>query len=214
MKLHSFVAEIAFFLLILLVFVCPQFFYFNMQINPEYFTAWKFPYAQLILALFGFALYLFFYEKQERKMIVFPLVFTVSLLFCVALFIKFFSSLPAFYQEAEIQVSRPDSLLAWAFCLLNFFSAAFYEEIIYRFYLTDALYSLISRKAKARFWLYFAEVFAGLCFAAAHLYLGVFSVINAAFAHVILRLCYKKTGSIWPGVTAHFIYNVISLILL
>ncbi len=215
MKLHSFVAEIAFFLLILLGFVAPQFFYFNTQINPEHFTVWSFPYVQLILAGLAACLYIFFYEKKERRsLLVFPLIFTVSLLFCVSLFMKFFSTLPPFAQDSAIEVTRPDSALTWIFCLINFFAAAFFEEIIYRFYLADALYSLISRKYTAKFWLIFSEIFAGLCFAFAHLYLGVFSVINAAFAHVILRSCYKKTGTIWCGVTAHFIYNVISLILL
>ena len=212
MKLHSFVAEISFFSLIFLGFVIPPI--FNTHLNSELFIQWDFPWLQLIYAVIAAFIFLIFNEKQESKLVVFPVIFTVSLLFCISLFIKFFSSLPIFYREAPLQVARPDSPVKWIFCIINFLAAAFFEEIIYRFYLADALFSLISRKSAAKFWIVFCEVFACLFFAAAHLYLGVFSVINAALAHIALRFCYKKCGSIWCGVCAHFIYNVISLILL
>ena len=44
--------------------------------------------------------------------------------------------------------------------------------------------------------------------------LGIAAVINAAIAHVVLRFLYKKTGLIWNCVIIHFLYNMISLILL
>ena len=51
-------------------------------------------------------------------------------------------------------------------------------------------------------------------FAFAHLYMGPLSVIHAAIAHVVLRILYKKTGLIWNSVLIHFVFNIISLILL
>ncbi|MBR1638724.1 MAG: CPBP family intramembrane metalloprotease [Treponema sp.] len=221
MKLHSFIAEILFFSLIFLAFVLPPCFRMETQMNPELFTDWNFPFLQLILALAaGCIFFIFrnsFYKKEKTgiNIVFFPVIYTVCLLFCFSLFIKFFSTLPYFSSAAaSISVKTPDSLPAWIFCILNFLFAAFYEEIIYRFYLPDALYALISRRCTKTFVLIICEVFAALTFAAAHLYLGIFSVINAALAHIVLRLCYKKSGKIWPAVCSHFIYNVISLILL
>ena len=136
-------------------------------------------------------------------------------LLCVAFLLKFLSTLPVFAgTESKFTIEKPDSTLAWFFCILNFAAAAFYEEVIYRFYLTDALLSMISKKSSAKVWMWICEIFTGLCFAAAHLYLGIFSAVNAALAHVILRGCYKKSEIIWFCVFAHFFYNVISLILL
>ena len=60
----------------------------------------------------------------------------------------------------------------------------------------------------------FCEITGLIFFALAHLYLGIAAVVNAAFAHVVLRLLYKKTNFIWNCVIIHFIYNIISLILL
>ncbi|MCF0126639.1 MAG: CPBP family intramembrane metalloprotease [Clostridia bacterium] len=56
------------------------------------------------------------------------------------------------------------------------------------------------------------EIISLILFALGHIYLGLLAVINAAFAYFILRLCYKKTGSLIPGITAHFIYNILQLV--
>ncbi|MCR4579691.1 MAG: CPBP family intramembrane metalloprotease [Treponema sp.] len=214
MKIHSFITEILFFSMIFLGFILPPFFYSSGQTNPEIFSQWTFPWTQMLLALFALFIYYIFYEKKEKGLLVFPVIFTVSLLFCISLFMKFFSLLPAFKDSSSLDVIQPTSISSWIFCILNFLFAAFYEEIIYRFYLADSLYRLICRKSDVKIWLIVSEIFAGLAFAFAHLYLGVFSLINAALAHIVLRLCYKKSGTIWCGFAAHFIYNIISLILL
>ena len=135
------------------------------------------------------------------------------MLFSVSLICRFLSEITGMF-DGELVVAKPGDCVQWLFCLLNFLCAAFFEEILYRFYYIDELYSLITRKKIRRGSRLFCELTGLLCFAFAHLYMGWISVLNAALAHVFLRLCYKKTGRLWPGVTAHFIYNVISLILL
>ena len=216
MKNHSFVAEILFFSLIFSGFVLPPIFNASIQLNTEAFSSWTFPYLQLLYAIVALLIYLFFYDKNYKRplLIGLPVLMTVCQLMTVAFLIKFISTLPPFIQKSEFTITKPDNSLSWIFCILNFLFAAFYEEIIYRFYLSDAFIKLINRKWMNKFWTITGELFAAVCFALAHIYLGIFSVINALFAHIILRHCYKKTGLIWYGVCAHFVYNVISLILL
>ena len=48
-----------------------------------------------------------------------------------------------------------------------------------------------------------------LIFAFSHHHNGIFSVINAFFCGIILRLSCIKTQSVFPGMAAHFSYNTI-----
>ena len=97
------------------------------------------------------------------------------------------------------------------FCFLTFGFSAVYEEVIYRFYFTDALKRFFPAK---KAFVFICEAAGLFVFAFAHFYMGLASVINAAFAHIVLRFLYKKTNLIWNCIIVHFIYNVISLILL
>ncbi|MCR5188362.1 MAG: CPBP family intramembrane metalloprotease [Treponema sp.] len=215
MKKHSLLSDIVIFSVIFLLLIVPPFFTTKIPVSSTIFSAWTFPFHQLIFALIALLLYFFYYEKKEKKLPFFPLIMTTSLLFCFALFIKFFSVILVTNNVSEeVNVILPDSVTGWCFCLLNFAFAAFYEEVLYRFYFADQLQELLSYKIKGKYLWLVCEILACLAFAFAHFYLGIFSVINAILGHVILRLCYKKSGSIWTGFLAHFIYNVISLILL
>ena len=90
----------------------------------------------------------------------------------------------------------------------------FNEEVIYRFYLSDKLYQLLSIKFHRKFIRWFCEILALICFAIAHIYLGWLAVLNAALAHIFLRRCYLKSGRLWQPVLAHCIYNIVSIIIL
>ena len=212
MKKHTLFVDIITFSIIFLFFLLPPFFTDRLSDASDIFSAWNFPLGQFILFLLALLLYFFYFERQKKNVIFFPVIMTTSLLFCVALFIKFLSLL--LVTENTYKISLPDSFISWIFCLLNFSFAAFYEEVVYRFYFPDQLISFLSLKIKWKYLGILCEVISCLVFALAHLYLGVFSVINAVFGHIILRVYYKKTGLIWTGFVSHFIYNVISLILL
>lgn len=217
MKKHTLLSDIAVFLLIIFLFVLPPFFASAVTAARPLFSSWGFPWYQLLLAFLAALLLFFYYEKsQKRTLVVFPVLFTFGMLFAVSLFCRFLSELLTASDGGlgSNAVVRPQGFLQWIFCLINFFCAAFYEEVLYRFYLSDELLCLISRKKNFRFAWLFCEALALLAFAFAHLYLGWISVLNAALAHVFLRLCYKRFEKLWPCVAAHFIYNVISLILL
>ena len=237
MKKHTLLSDLAVFLLIIFLFIVPPFFSSVPLDGSSLFADWSFPWRPLLLALLSLALLFFYYdfrgvEKNDvkepvqgmfalwSKLKVFPVIFTFGMLFSGSLFIQYFGLAFGFVSEG-VSFNHPQGCLQWLFCLLNFLAAAFYEEVLYRFYFTDELKLLLedlpalrSKEKWRKAFGFFCELLGLLCFAFAHLYLGWLSVINAAYAHIFLRLCYKKTGKIWPGFTAHFIYNVFSLIVL
>lgn len=214
MKNHSFKAEISIFLLTLFLFIVPSFFTNLSAEQTVLFTQWNFPFVPLCLAILGLCLY-FFYKDEVIKFIIiprFPVILTVGLLFCSALILKSISVLSG--SENTMQNVLPSDILEWIFCILNFVFAAFYEEVLYRFYFTDSLFNILKRKFTFKYLGLICEITGALVFALAHLYLGYLAVINAIIGHIILRICYIKNKSLVPCVAAHFIYNVMSLILL
>ena len=225
MKKHTLLSDIAVFLIIFLLFIVPPFFSSSLAEGNSLFTTWRFPWYQILLGIFGGAILYFYYQKKEtdqnvyvaagiwQKLTVFPVVFTFGMLFAISLFCRFLSEVTGFF-DGDITVTKPSGVLPWIFCLINFLCAAFYEEVLYRFYFTDKLKDLIGVKLKWRVIPVLCEAAGLASFAFAHIYLGWISVLNAALAHIFLRLCYKKTTRLFPCVASHFIYNVISLILL
>ena len=237
MKKHTLLSDIAVFLLIIFLFIVPPFFSSVPLDGSMLFADWSFPWRPLVLAVLSLAILFFYYDFNSGKdtvekvsgqgifavwpkLKIFPVVYTFGMLFSGSLFIQFFGLAFGLVSEG-VSFNHPQGALQWLFCLLNFVCAAFYEEVLYRFYFTDELKILLDRLPSSGFkekwgkalgWL--CELLGLLCFAFAHLYLGWLSVFNAAYAHIFLRLCYKKTGKIWPGFAAHFIYNAFSLILL
>ena len=225
-------------MLIVFLFIIPSFFVSALvsaagtgENVKSLFEGWSFPWYQILLAIIGALILFFYYEKNEsssdekpvklaaasdaiwKRLVVFPVVFTFGMLFAVSLFCRFISEVTGLF-DGEILVTKPAGFLQWSFCLINFLCAAFYEEVLYRFYFTDKLYDLIRKKLRWQWFIWICEAAGLAVFAFAHLYMGWISVLNAALAHVFLRLCYKKNGHLWPCVAAHFLYNVISLILL
>ena len=227
MKKHTLLSDIAVFLLIFFLFIVPPFFAVAVSERAGgMFAGWSFPWYQILLALVGGVILAFYYDKAKslddscgnmfnvwKRLIVFPVVFTFGMLFAVSLVCRFLAEVTGL-SDGDILVSKPAGILQWVFCLINFFCAAFYEEVLYRFYFSDELYNLVTKKHQWRGSLILCEALGLSVFAFAHLYMGWISVLNAALAHIFLRLCYKKSGRLWPCVAAHFIYNVISLILL
>ena len=230
MKKHTLLSDIAVFLLIFFLFIVPPFFASALSGQTgSLFEGWQFPWRQILLAVTGVLIFLFFSKKTDdvkvaqagvgkmfnvwRQLIVFPVVFTFGMLFAISLMCRFLAEITGLF-DGDFVVSKPSGLLQWAFCLVYFLTAAFFEEVLYRFYFTDELLILVTRKKVWRGSRILCEIAGLLCFAFAHFYMGWISVLNAALAHLILRLCYKKSGRLWPCVAAHFAYNVISLILL
>ena len=104
--------------------------------------------------------------------------------------------------------------------------AAFYEEILYRWYGPKLLKLAFScgkqifqgktayQKKKTSMPLIFVEALLVIIFALSHGYGGWLAVANALIAGSILRLCVIYTGSLWVGFLAHLTYNLIQFALL
>lgn len=70
-----------------------------------------------------------------------------------------------------------------------------------------------ARKKRAETAVRISETLSVAAFALSHRYLGLPSVVNAFFAGIMLRICCKKSGTLWTNTAAHFAYNMLSLVL-
>jgi len=223
MKLHSFLYEILIFSLIFAFCVLPPCFILPSE-DAFFFSEPIFPWKALCLFVFTVFFYLLILQKpiQSSYYTLLSFAFCFSLLFFNSLIMKAVSILVENNSaDAKPGIVKPQNAVQWLFIILNFFFASAYEEVIYRAYFPDALISLLTRIHKVQenkviriIVVILAEIIALLAFSFAHFYLGVLSVINAAFAHIILRLFYRRRHDIIAVWAAHFFYNIISLILL
>lgn len=223
MKLHSFLYEILIFSLIFAFCVLPPCFILPSE-DAFFFSEPIFPWKALCLFVFTVIFYLLILQKriQPSYYTLLSFAFCFSLLFFNSLIMKAVSILVENNSaDAKPGIVKPQNAVQWLFIILNFFFASAYEEVIYRAYFPDALISLLTRIHKVQenkviriIVVILAEIIALLAFSFAHFYLGVLSVINAAFAHIILRLFYRRRHDIIAVWAAHFFYNIISLILL
>jgi membrane protease YdiL (CAAX protease family) len=208
--------EILIFFLICAFIIFPPFFTPRITDISQVFT-WTFPWAQAGFAVFCIVLY-FFTRKIfcSSKKFFYPSMLCLAILICSALILKFISAKTGSSTALPTKTYLPQTALEGLFCFLTFLFGAVYEEIIYRYYFTDALKRLLgyTKMPDGRVMFFITEGLGLLVFAFAHLYMGPLSVVNAAIAHVVLRILYKKTGLIWNSVLIHFVFNIISLILL
>ncbi|MGP1458419.1 MAG: CPBP family glutamic-type intramembrane protease [Treponema sp.] len=237
MKLHSFLIEITVFSAVLCVFILPQVFS-----SPACNFSWNFPYMQILYAFFAAGLLrchgksangkstegistargygkMRFVTESAGMWLAFGELCVTSALIQLAVF--FLGDKSSF--RAEI---FPETPRAFLFCLIGFACSAFYEEAVFRVFLPESAKNIFSRARRCRFaecgtdaplpktLSAAVEIAAAACFAFLHRYLGFPGALNALFAHLFLRLCYKKTSAIWTNAVAHFLYNILHLFLL
>lgn len=230
MKIKLNLVKIFCFCFVLAVFAFPPLFIKNVPESA--FSSWKFPLNQFSLFLFSVLLIYFNQDlgkfrpySGEKKYfvfyrIIFPCTFVFCILFCISMFAKALSVFCNF-GEGSVQnftVSLPETFIQWIFCILSFLFSAFYEETVYRFFLPQVLIFFTGNKGCNLLKKYavplLIELSVCLLFAFAHAYSGIPAVLNAAAAHAVLRLCYRKCGNIYAGWLAHFLYNFLQLVLI
>lgn len=211
--------EILIFSLILLFFLFPPIYSSFTNVNSTTVLEWKMPILNAIYALFALVIYIEYNDKIEeknafnfvyKKVVPFTLCFGFLLTF--SLIYKFIAILIS--HSSSTQIIFPTTFIKWIYCILSFFFAAFFEEVLYRFYTPEIIKYFVRKIKNEKVIFLISEIITILFFSLAHYYMGYLSVINALTGHIILRLCYKKSNSIMPGFLAHFLYNIISLILL
>ena len=219
MKFNSLITEIVIFFFILLFLILPPLFGEQVNVDLSLVFTWTFPLQQLLMAIFSLCILLFYHKSRKQKINIFGfrIFFTLGILFCSYFLISFLSMVIPNNSPVINPIPLPSTFVTWIFCILNFMFGAFYEEVIYRFYFTDTLLDILNNinpLFDKKITKIICEIITALLFASAHYYMGIFAVLNALIAHFALRYTYKKSNSIIPGVIAHFLYNMISLILL
>lgn len=161
-------------------------------------------------------------DNQERKksvkvktvMLSSYFLFTFGLLWIFQVFFQILSKV--FGKTIQQEILKPHGF-EWIFCVLNFLFSAASEEILYRFIFPECLCyfsNLLKNERRKKISVIISEIVPALVFAFSHRYLGIFAVFNAFFAHIVLRLCFKKTGKIYICIASHFLYNFLSLVFL
>ena len=118
-----------------------------------------------------------------------------------------------------VRILPPETALGWTNVILGTVCAAFYEEVLYRLYLPDAIKVVCARKntppesTRAKRISFLCEATAIVLFALAHRYAGFLAVLNAFLGGMLLRRCFVRTGALWTNVTAHTAYNFVMLML-
>lgn len=122
------------------------------------------------------------------------------------------------------KVIFPSSFLGWINFFFGVIFAAFFEEVIYRFYLPRAFREILQKrltgKKKASEKMFdnqrlsvFCEGLALLLFGLGHIYLGILGFLNALVCGAVLRLCMIKTKSLWIPFGIHAVYNFLSFLI-
>lgn len=232
MKIHSFVTEILFFSIISLFFVIPPLFVNTPSVQHIDFTLFSVQnLSHFVIAIFIFVFYKKSVENDEKfttKILKYLIYFFVIfiLLFGIS-FICNFSAQKLLNSEnsfvnSQVFVENPQGFFDFLICIFNLLFAAFFEEVIYRFYIPFGIKNFLFRKVfdenQSKSYtifeksiLLFIEIVTMLIFSFSHKYLGIFSVVNAAVAHLVLRFSFIRSKSLIPSTLAHFFYNFVSL---
>lgn len=215
MFFHKFTAKIpVFFIMVLFPVLLPVFTFSNS--SP--FVKWSFPFQALFLAVFAFLLVianpeLYEKNKSDKTRLSKKILFTICVFFILNITAFVLQKIGNLFSQNQIfNIIKPEGVKEWTYCLINFFFSSFYEEGVYRFFIPEALLYFTRNCKDKRMVEIDCEILGMILFALGHIYLGILSVINAAIAYFVLRFCFKKTNSLVPGTAAHFLYNVLQLV--
>ncbi len=123
--------------------------------------------------------------------------------------------IPSLLQASLSQsVTRPLSAFGWIHFIAGIFVSAFYEESLYRQFMPEASLLFAQKlpcktEKQRKYFTYSIEGAWVLIFAFSHRYIGIAAITNALLCGIILRKCFKSTGSVFAGTLAHFAYNAL-----
>ena len=109
------------------------------------------------------------------------------------------------------EATLPNNFLQWLVFFLGTILSAFNEEVIYRAFIPESMIFFLKNK---KFGGGISEITGILLFAFGHIHLSILGVLNALFCGIALRVCLKKTKTIFFSFAAHAAYNLLSFILI
>ena len=216
MKNHSLLINLIIFFLVLFFFVIPPAFFPSKAVETI-----SFPITNLVLFLFSIFLFYFtsrkekdFKNPKKNKGRLFKLILNAALCFASLFALgMIFNFLSFQFSQKKAGICLPETKKEFFYITLSFLFSAFYEEILYRLYIPEQIKTFFHGTKKYITVFLISEIPSLLFFALAHKYNGIFAVLNAGFAYIILRFFYKKTDNIFVNVASHFFYNLMMLFL-
>ncbi len=151
------------------------------------------------------------FSKKEKIFILFPGIFLLTFgeLITTSSIIELTGKFLGTNQATNF-FKNLTGIKSYSICLIKFLFSAFYEESMYRvilpMFISQILFSKLAEKQADLI----GNFLSILVFAFSHRYLGYLAVLNAACAGIFLRICYKKSGSVYLGTAVHFCYNIIN----
>ena len=244
MKKYAF--WIVFFYVLLFLVIAPivfQFFGERQEAVVAYYPFLVFFDGGIAFLIYYFALKWRIFEKhvlrEKKPFFVYSSCVLVSFgILCLSSVI--FESASYFFRiGGGIQkVIFPSSFLGWINFFFGVIFAAFFEEVIYRFYLprafreifgklrifgnqksvkkdeivADSGIAYVGNSENNQRLSVFCEGLALLLFGLGHIYLGILGFLNALVCGAALRLCMIKTKSLWMTFGIHAVYNFLSFL--
>lgn len=218
MKIHRLFIQLVIFLIILISFVLP-----SVIFIPEPASEISFPLS--VTVYFALSVFLYYFtknyvlknqdkEKFNKKALLIRNTGITTLTFGIIFSAGMIFNIIAWFTDVkDPYFTLPSGKIQYFYVIFAFVLAAFNEEVLYRFYIPEQIFSLCSARLneKVSFWI--SEIISMALFALGHRYRGILAVVNAAIAYAVLRICFKKSKSIVPGTIAHMLYNILSFIL-
>lgn len=146
-------------------------------------------------------------KKHSYVLLSFGLLFLIAAVFEL---LNFFLLKKGHYVQAS-QFVFDFNLFSTISLIVAVLSAAFCEEVLYRFYLPDFGKELFKKNRATDF---FIEIASILIFALGHRYLGVFGFFNAVLSGCVLRVLFVKGKSLWLCFAVHSSYNLFTIFIL
>ena len=236
------------FLYVLLYFVIPPVVVQFFSERQEVLLA-RYPFPVFFNGIIAFFIYIFSIKGRIfDKPILFGkqpfFVYSSSALICfgiLCLSSVLFEGLAHFFTiDGGIQkILFPSSFFGWTNFFFGVIFAAFFEEVIYRFYLprafreifgklrifgnqksvkkdeivTDSGIAYVGDAGNNLRLSVLCEGLALLLFGLGHLYLGLLGFLNALLCGSALRFCMIKTKSLWISFGIHVVYNFLSFLM-
>lgn len=188
------------------------------------------PYTIILLFISLFIFYQFEFRKANKleKINFYQLISKSFIYTFILIIIHLIISAFSYFtnQSKNIIFNIDNTIIGILLIILNLLISAFYEEVIYRLFLPEAILKLsktiinLFNKDINKFspkviktGKYLIEFICILIFAFSHRYNGIIAVINAFLAGSLYRYCRIKNKTILISTISHFIYNCYILIL-
>lgn len=222
MKTQNFTTfYVLFFIFTIAFFVAPPFFlpHSNFELKEA-----TYPASVFINFLISVFIFCFFRNLKDKRrvpnvQVISETMITVGLIFLLS---ATFEAILYFY-SIRIGVDKvqklifPKSPVNIANCIFGTFFAAFFEEVLYRFYLPEQIFAFFKEKSpvflEKRTIKIGIETLCILIFGLSHLYLGILNAIFATFSGIVLRRGFLKTNNLILIAAIHGFYNLINIVL-